>query len=231
MTPAEIARMFSRVSSRYDLANRVLSLGLDQGWRRCLVSWSAPPPNARVLDLCTGTADLLIEYARRAEKPLLWGLDLSYEMLAVARRKLQAKRSIHSALLIRGDALKLPFPSEAFDLVTIAFGLRNLKSIPKGLEEMARVLKPKGRLFILEFSLPAGPLFRLIYLGYLKRCVPRLGGLITGDRRAYEYLARSILEFPSPEEVLAQMKDAGLEKLGRLPLSGEIATIFCGERP
>jgi len=231
MTPAEIARMFSRVSSRYDLANRVLSLGLDRGWRKRLVGWSAPPPNARVLDICTGTADLLLEYARRLEKPALWGLDLSYEMLAVARRKLQAGSSINSALLIQGDALKLPFPSEAFDIVTIAFGLRNLMSIPGGLEEMARVLKPKGRLFILEFSLPAGPLFRPIYLGYLKWCVPRLGGIITGDRRAYEYLASSILEFPSPEEVVAQMKDAGLEKLGRLPLSGGIATILRGERP
>jgi len=225
-TPAEIAQMFSRISGRYDLANRVLSFARDGGWRRQVVNWANPQPNERILDLCTGTADLIVEFNRREESAMLWGLDLSGEMLAVGQRKLRIQRCDSSALLIEGNALQLPFASGAFDIVTIAFGLRNLPDIPSALAEMVRVLRPGGRLLILEFALPVNALWRSLYLSYLKHVVPKLGALITGSRSAYEYLYRSVLAFPGPQELLPQLERAGLARPECFSLAGGIAMIY-----
>jgi len=230
MTPSEIARMFSRISTRYDLANHVISLGRDRSWRRRLVRQAACGPQERILDICTGTADLLIEFARLEESLTLWGLDLSRRMLSLAGKKLRQNGCAQRALLLEGDALKLPFPSGIFDVVAIAFGLRNLVDLGAGLAEMTRVLRPKGRLLVLEFSLPASPLLRRPYLLYLKHIVPALGGLIAGDRAAYEYLHRSIREFPSSEEILQKLRLCGLERVEFSPLTGGIAAIYRGER-
>ncbi len=230
MNSSEIARMFSRISSRYDLANHVLSWNLDRGWRRRLVEWAAPRPAERVLDVCTGTADLLLACACQQEPLSLWGVDLSWEMLSVGQKKLQALGCAPRALLIEADAMRLPFASETFDLVTIAFGLRNLPDIQAGLAELARVLNPKGRLLMLEFALPSRALWRRIYLFYLKQIVPRVGALLTGSREAYQYLYRSICEFPSPTEIEERMSQAGLRGVKSLPLAGGIAFLYCGER-
>lgn len=221
--------MFSSISARYDLANHVLSLQLDRVWRKRLVRWADPRPEERVLDVCTGTGDLLLGFAHQHQQLTLWGLDFSREMLALAQKKLHSIRGTSSSLLIEGNALQLPFAPGSFDIVTIAFGLRNLPDIQVGLAEMVRVLKPGGRLLILEFALPPNRLWRGAYLFYLKHVVPRLGVLITGSRSAYEYLYRSICEFPSPQEILYQLELAGLERTGCLSLVGGIAVVYRGD--
>jgi demethylmenaquinone methyltransferase/2-methoxy-6-polyprenyl-1,4-benzoquinol methylase len=232
MTPAEISRMFSRISARYDLANRVLSFRLDRRWRRRLVRWANPQPAEKILDVCTGTADLLLEFClhHREERLHLWGLDLSRDMLTLAQKKLRSHGGTYETLLIEGDALQLPFPSGSLDLVTVGFGLRNLPELHSGLVEIVRVLKPGGRLFLLEFALPENSLWRSFYLFYLRHVVPRLGALITGSRDAYEYLYRSIREFPLPQAILQQLELVELVRTECLSLAGGIAVIYRGER-
>jgi demethylmenaquinone methyltransferase/2-methoxy-6-polyprenyl-1,4-benzoquinol methylase len=233
MASSQIPRMFSRIAHRYDLANHVLSLTVDRGWRRKLVRRAAPRPGERALDICTGTGDLLFEFARYEPALSLCGVDLSRGMLTVARQKhLRRNGALSPAVLrlIEGDALKLPFRAESFDIVSIAFGLRNLPQREDGLREMARVLRPGGRLLVLEFSLPASPLLRGPYLLYLHHVVPRIGGVLTGDRPAYEYLFRSISEYPAPEEIAQDMEAAGLNSVRWERLTGGIACLHVGRR-
>ncbi len=228
----EVPRMFSRIAARYDLTNRVLSGLRDRAWRRALVRAAAPRPGERVLDVGTGTGDLLLEFQRREPSLRLWGLDLSRGMLAVAQTKLAAlkpERLNETVALVEGDALRLPFPSSAFDVVAIAFGLRNLPHPLQGLREMARVLRPGGRLLVLEFSLPRSAWLRGLYGLYLKHWVPRVGGWLAGDRPAYEYLCRSIHEFPAPEQIAAWMAEAGLRRVSVQALTGGIVHLYRGE--
>ena len=180
-----------------------------------------------MLDLCTGTADLVLEFSEQKKNLDVLGLDFSLEMLRVGQRKL-AERGNKEALLIQGDALQLPFSSENFDVISLAFGLRNLTSIQIGLSEMARALRPGGRLLILEFSLPAAWLWRVSYLFYLKNILPRLGGWIAGSRAAYQYLHDTIRTFPSPVEILAQMNRAGFEQASSTNLMGGVAVLYRG---
>ena len=229
MGTGEIPRMFSRIAGRYDLANRVLSGTLDRTWRRRLVRLAKPRPGERVLDVGTGTGDLLIEFHRREPELVLWGLDLSGGMLAVCREKLRRLRV--AASLVEGDALRMPFASGAFDIVTIAFGLRNLPDRERGLREMVERLRPGGRLLILEFSLPQRRWVRAPYLFYLNAIVPRVGGWLTGDRPAYEYLCRTIQEFPTPQEIAEAMERAGLANVRYEALSGGIAWLYRGDVP
>lgn len=222
--------MFSGIAPRYDLANRVLSLGQDVRWRRRLVQWAQPRHGERVLDLCTGTADLVSEFVRDGHALNLWGLDLSRPMLALGLRKLRRRGLLQRTILLQADALVLPFPSGSFDIVTIAFGLRNLPAVPEGIAEMTRVLRTGGRLLVLEFSSPPWPGLREIYLAYLKHIIPRLGGWIAGSREAYDYLHRSIRTFPSPDEILDAMSASGLNRVRAMPLTGGIVVIYRGER-
>lgn len=228
MGTGEIPRMFSRIAGRYDLANRVLSGTLDRSWRRKLVQLAKPRPGERVLDVGTGTGDLLIEFHRREPTLSLWGLDLAGGMLAVGREKLRRLRI--EASLVEGDALQMPFPREAFDIVAIAFGLRNLPDREQGLREMADRLRPGGRLLVLEFSLPQRRWMRTPYRLYLNEVVPRVGGWLTGDRSAYEYLCRSIQAFPTPPEIAEAMEQAGLTDVRFQALSGGIAGLYRGDR-
>jgi demethylmenaquinone methyltransferase/2-methoxy-6-polyprenyl-1,4-benzoquinol methylase len=223
--------MFSKIAARYDQANRILSFGLDCGWRNKLISSSALEQGERVLDLCTGTADLILEFARHGKNVQILGLDLSLEMLQVGQKKLDAAGKSKETLLIHGNALQLPFSSESFDVISVAFGLRNLTSIQTGLSEMARVLSPGGRLLILEFSLPASWIWRICYLFYLKNILPRLGGWIAGSRLAYQYLHDSICSFPTPIEILAQMNRAGFERTSSINLFGGVAILYRGVKP
>ena len=232
MASTQIPRMFSRIAHRYDLANHVLSLTVDRGWRRKLVRHAAPRPGERALDVCTGTGDLLFEFARREPALSLCGMDLSRGMLTIAEQKRSGQDGTGFPVdieFIEGDALRLPFQTGSFDIVSIAFGLRNLSDRRAGLREMARVLRPGGRLLVLEFSLPASPLLRGPYLLYLHHVVPRIGGALTGDRPAYEYLFRSISEFPAPEEIACAMEAAGLRSVRWERLTGGIACLHIGE--
>jgi demethylmenaquinone methyltransferase/2-methoxy-6-polyprenyl-1,4-benzoquinol methylase len=224
-------RLFSPIARRYDFINSVLSFGLDHWWRRRLVQLAAPRPGERLLDLCTGTGAIVLAFARREPQLIITGVDLSAEMLAVGRAKLETLRRPAQITLQEGDALATGFRDGRFDLVTIAFGLRNLPDYQQALREMRRVLRPGGRLLILEFGLPSAPLFRAIYRPYMRHWVPWLGGRLSGaGAEAYRYLDRSIRDFPPPARLALLMKEEGFSPIKTLSLSGGIARLYRGER-
>jgi len=224
----EVAQMFSGIARRYDLANHVLSLNRDRAWRRALVQQTAPKPGERLLDLCTGTGDVAIEFARACPKLQIVGLDLSEEMLRVAREKCARFGLDQRVQLVQGNALELPFGENSFEITTIAFGLRNLPDRAQGLREIYRVLSPRGRVFILEFSVPNSFLARSIYLPYLRYIVPWVGGMLSGARASYEYLRDSILSFPHRAQLLEELYATGFRPVGYRDLTLGIATLYWG---
>ncbi len=187
--PAAVRGMFERVARRYDLANHLLSGGLDFWWRARASEIVRQWQPRRLLDLATGSGDLALTIQRKLPECEITGADFSPEMLAVARRKGLQKTVV-------ADALHLPFADASFDVVTVAFGLRNMADWSAALREMSRVLRPGGHLLVLDFSLPPGAL-RPLYRFYLHRCLPWIAGLVTGEREAYQYLGASIEQFPS----------------------------------
>ncbi|HWR49517.1 MAG TPA: bifunctional demethylmenaquinone methyltransferase/2-methoxy-6-polyprenyl-1,4-benzoquinol methylase UbiE [Bryobacteraceae bacterium] len=220
--------MFGSVAHRYDLLNHLLSLNIDRHWRRRTVKLVRPvllQPGARVLDLCCGTGDLLIALERAAGRPLLGG-DFCHPMLVEAGRKLTAG-SLRSSL-IEADALTLPFPDASLDLITAAFGFRNLANYRKGLAELRRVLRPGGVAAILEFSQPRIPGFAAMYRLYSGRVLPFIGGLISGDRSAYTYLPESVRKFPGPEELARQMTEAGFSSVQFERMTGGVVALHIG---
>jgi len=230
MRPHEIAQMFSQIAHSYDRANHMLSFNRDRAWRRIVVQQAAPKPGERLLDLCTGTGDVAIEFAKACPKIEIVGLDLSQEMLRVAQKKLAQLSLDHRVQLVQGDALELPFAENSFEIVTIAFGLRNLPDRTRVLKEIHRVLSPGGRAFIVEFSLPQSSLVRLVYLPYLRYIVPIVGGMVSGSRAPYEYLRNSIEHFPDRAQILAELYEAGFRPVGYRDLTCGVATLYWGEK-
>lgn len=221
--PIRVREMFDRVARRYRLANAILSAGLDAWWRRrasAIVRGWAP---RRVLDLATGSGDLARAIERACPAAEVTGADFSPQMLAVAR-------ALGSRRLVQADALALPFAEGEFDAVTVAFGLRNMASWENALREMQRVLRPGGRLLVLDFSLPAGAL-RSVYRPYLHHVLPRLAGWLTGEPEAYRYLATSIEAFPSGAQLCALIEAAGFTAARAEPLSGGIVSLYLAEKP
>jgi demethylmenaquinone methyltransferase/2-methoxy-6-polyprenyl-1,4-benzoquinol methylase len=214
--------MFAAIANRYDLANHLLSGGLDYFWRRRAAQLVRDWKPARILDLATGSGDLALTLCGACPDSLLMGADFCRPMLVVAKRK-GLKR------LVVADGLQLPFADAAFDALTIAFGLRNMETWLTGLEEMARVLRPGGHLLVLEFSLPPPPL-RQIYGAYLHHVLPVIAGLITGERDAYEYLGETIEEFPSGAKMCELLRQAGLSEALCTPLSGGIVSLYTARR-
>jgi demethylmenaquinone methyltransferase/2-methoxy-6-polyprenyl-1,4-benzoquinol methylase len=205
--PAAVNSMFGRIARRYDLANRLLSGGRDAAWRRQLVAAARAGSPHDILDLATGSGDVAFALGRALPEARIVGADFCAPMLEEAERKKAAGGPANVAFQA-GDALALPFPAAAFDAVTIAFGLRNLADRARGLAEMRRVLRPGGRLLVLEFSQPHF-WFRPCYLFYLRRILPALAGRMTGDRAAYVYLNESIEEFPGRPALSAEIGAAG----------------------
>ncbi|HEU0031356.1 MAG TPA: bifunctional demethylmenaquinone methyltransferase/2-methoxy-6-polyprenyl-1,4-benzoquinol methylase UbiE [Kofleriaceae bacterium] len=218
-------QMFDRIAGRYDFVNRVLSLGLDKSWRRRTVRALNLGEQPRVLDLATGTGDLAIDIARMAPGATVIGLDPSHEMLAVAERKLARRELGDRVSLVVGDAQQLPYRNCELDAVTIAFGIRNVPDRMQALREMARVVRPGGRIAILELCEPKrGVLGKLARL-HTRHVVPRLGALLSGARE-YRYLQTSIAAFPPAEEFAAMMERAGLHVIEVVPLTFGACTLF-----
>jgi demethylmenaquinone methyltransferase/2-methoxy-6-polyprenyl-1,4-benzoquinol methylase len=221
--------MFAGIAGRYDLLNHLLSGNVDKRWRRLVARTLRPSlvEGARVLDVACGTGDLslVLEGAGAAR---VIGLDFCRPMLEIARRK--AESGARPVPFVEGDALRLPFADESFDVVTIAFGLRNLASVEEGLRELRRILKPAGRIAVLEFSDPVVPGFRALFRFYFTRVLPRIGGLVSGSRGAYEYLPDSVSKFPDQKRLAALMREAGFEEVVYKNLTGGIAALHTGAR-
>jgi demethylmenaquinone methyltransferase/2-methoxy-6-polyprenyl-1,4-benzoquinol methylase len=218
--------MFARISPRYDLLNHLLSGNIDRRWRRAVIRKLRPllPTNAQLLDVGCGTGDLSLALFENMRAQII-GLDFCRPMLEQAARKAPQLR------FIEGDALQLPFADSSFDGITIGFGLRNLSSVERGLSELRRVLKPQGWAAILEFSRPFVPGFRALAAWYCTRVLPRLGGLISGSREAYEYLPDSILHFPDQQALAAMMREAGFEEVTFQNLTAGVVALHTGRRP
>jgi len=220
--PESVRAMFGRIARRYDLANHVLSGGADFLWRRRAAKIVAGWRPSDVLDLATGSGDLAIAIQRRLLGAQITAADFSPEMLEVARGKGVAKT-------VLADALELPFENESFDVVTVAFGLRNMADWDRALHEMSRVLRPHGHLLVLDFSIPTGAL-RPAYRFYLHRCLPLLASIVTGQKAAYDYLGGSIEKFPSGAEMRELIERNGFTMAIGKPLTGGIATIYTAQR-
>ncbi len=223
-------QMFSGIAPRYDLINHVLSLNIDRGWRKSLIHSLGPVlsrPDAKVLDLCCGTGDVLLDLQRIAAAQVM-GADFSHPMLISAQRK--AFRKSLQARLFEADALELPLAAESLDAISIAFGFRNLTNYTYGLAELYRVLKPGGRLAILEFSHPPGLMTKAAYGMYSRVLLPAIGALISGSSAAYRYLPASIRNFPRACELRAMMGQSGFAESGFQLLTGGIAALHLGTK-
>ena len=226
---AAVRSMFDRIAPRYDLLNRLLSAGVDQRWRRACVDSLGLFPRSKVLDVCTGTADLLVEFLGREAGHTGVGLDLSGEMLARGAHKLRQRGLERRCGLVSGDAERLPFPERLFDGALIAFGIRNVGDSLRALREIHRVLKPGGRLVVLEFSMPPG-LLGVAYRLYFERVLPRIAGAVSGDRAAYTYLPASVSRFPDPAVFGGVMEEAGFVDVVQKRLTAGIAHLHRGEK-
>lgn len=229
-SPDKSWQIFDRISSKYDFLNHLLSLGLDTNWRRELKFFLPERSDQSLLDLATGTGDVLLVLSKDPRIGSAYGLDRSKSMLDLAQKKIAAAGLKSSIKLMEGNAAQIPFESETFDVVTMAFGIRNTESPPAVLQEMVRVLKRGGRALILEFSLPENVLLRWVSLFYLRRIVPFVGGLISGDRPAYRYLNKTIESFPYGDDFCDLMNNACFSVVRYQPLTFGIATIYQGTK-
>jgi demethylmenaquinone methyltransferase/2-methoxy-6-polyprenyl-1,4-benzoquinol methylase len=216
---AQVRKMFGSIARRYDIANHLLSCGMDFYWRRYAAKVVAGWRPHSIADLATGTGDLALALQKKLPEAEITGVDFLPEMLELAKRK--GVRQI-----VLADATNLPFGDDSFDCVTIAFGLRNLENWVAGLTEMARVLKTNGHLLVLEFSLPTMPLLRSVYRFYLHHCLPLFGSFLTGTRNAYDYLGDSIEEFPNGTVMCQLMARNGFGRPTFKPLTTGIVTIY-----
>lgn len=217
--PARVRAMFAAIAGRYDLNNRVHSLGRDRAWRRFAADRAALGPTDHALDVACGTGDLTLELARRGAARVV-GLDFTAEMLAIARKKAGTRRARASEAdrseveFVEGDAMALPFPDASFDAVTIAFGIRNVAEPMRALREFVRVLRPGGRVVVLEFDRPRTALMRALTAGYCGWLMPRTATLISGDRSgAYRYLPRSVGTFADSTEMARMLGEAGFARV------------------
>lgn len=217
--------MFDRIADRYDLLNRIISLGIDQRWRRQTTAALEAKPGERILDLATGTADLAIMVSRTHPDAHVIGLDPSRNMLAVGKQKVAEAGLTERIELVEGDAQKLPFADSHFDRVCMAFGIRNVPDRGAALREMARVTRPGGRIAILELAEPRGGVMGGLARFHIHSVVPWVGSVLSGSRE-YRYLQRSIAAFPPAEEFAKLMGESGLDVLTALPLTFGVATLY-----
>ncbi|MFM7216401.1 MAG: bifunctional demethylmenaquinone methyltransferase/2-methoxy-6-polyprenyl-1,4-benzoquinol methylase UbiE [Bacteroidota bacterium] len=225
----QVARMFDNIAGRYDFLNHFLSLGIDRYWRKAAVRRLTELRPKFILDIATGTADLAIETLKiKPEK--IFGVDISVEMLALGRKKLKKRKLDDRIELLEGDSEHLIFDDNKFDAVTVAFGVRNFENLQAGLLEINRVLRPGGRLVVLEFSKPSNPVMSGLYRFYSTRVTPFIGKTISGDGSAYTYLHESIDAFPSGNAFLAELTRAGFQETSAKPLTFGIVTVYTADK-
>ena len=228
-----VQQMFAEIAPRYDLMNHLLSLNVDHWWRQVTVRRVPPEGESPILDLCTGTGDLALAYARHVEGrvPVI-AADFCPEMLAIGEKKKKRAGLNEKLTFVEADAQDLPFDDDHFQIVCVAFGLRNVQDTDQGLREMVRVCKPGGRVAVLEFSMPGWQPFRGLYGMYFRHVLPRIGQLIARNSSgAYNYLPESVSQFPEGEALIERMEIAGLDFVTRHPLTLGIATLYIGEKP
>jgi demethylmenaquinone methyltransferase/2-methoxy-6-polyprenyl-1,4-benzoquinol methylase len=225
--PDRIAGMFDAIAPRYDLLNRVLSAGIDQRWRATAIRSLELTGRERLLDICTGTADVALQ-AKGAQQVL--GVDFAASMLAIGRDKVRAAGATGRVALVRGDAARLPVRDSTADAATVAFGIRNVEHPELACAEMARVIRPGGRLAILEFGVPRLPGISTLYLWYFKHLLPAIGRVVSGNRVAYSYLPASVRGFPPPAQFVAILERAGFVDVHAVPLTLGIVYLYTGIR-
>ncbi len=225
----QVERMFDAISPKYDLLNRLFSLGIDQGWRRKVVRMVGEEPVGHLLDVATGTADLAILGSLKAAR--VTGADISEGMLKLGREKVARRGLADRITLVQADSERLPFGDGTFDAVTVAFGVRNFEHLEQGVKDMVRVLRPGGRIFVLEFSKPRKAPFKQLFRFYFHRVMPTVGRAISKDSAAYAYLPKSVDAFPEGTAFEDLMRAAGLAEVRSFALTGGIATLYRGRRP
>ena len=230
--PRRIAGMFDAIAHRYDSLNHLLSAGFDRRWRRQAVAALDLRAGARLLDVCTGTADLAMAASRHQPAPrAVLGVDFAGAMLALGRQKLQSAGVDRVVRLVRGDACRLPCSSDTMDAVTVGFGIRNVAETERAVEEMFRVLKPGGRLVILEFGEPRLPILRSLYLWYFRRVLPRIGRLLSKHTEAYAYLPASVSAFLTPDAFVALLRTTGFSEIRVDRLTYGVVYLYVGHKP
>ena len=226
----KIAGMFNDISARYDLLNHLLSFGIDRRWRKRLIRRLQQTDPQKVLDVATGTGDLAITAALRTRASIT-GADISAGMMNKGKRKVDAAGLSGRIQFIEGAAESLPFSDGTYDAVMVAFGVRNFADLQQGLNEFFRVLKPGGKVLILEFSMPENNLLGALYRFYFRSILPRIGRAVSGHPEAYSYLPDSVTSFPYGEAFLKHLSDAGFMRCSGKPLSGGIAALYEAVRP
>jgi len=224
-TTERVRGIFSKIADRYDTFNILASMGIDRSWRRKLVAACGITGTERVLDLCAGTGDVSFAIADQAHPASVMVTDFTPEMLEVARRKAPDHQGVTELEFQLADAQQLPFDDESYDVVTVAFGVRNLPERERNFAEVLRVLKPGGRYIILEFSRPPLALWRAAYHVYLRYAIPAIGGVLTGDRASFVYLNDSIRRFPTQPELARELKDSGFSAVQWVDLTGGIVAL------
>jgi demethylmenaquinone methyltransferase/2-methoxy-6-polyprenyl-1,4-benzoquinol methylase len=224
----QVACMFDDIAGRYDFLNRFLSAGIDIGWRKKALKHLLDLKPKKILDVATGTADVAIMASHLLNPDTIIGIDISEGMLEIGRKKIKKMGLENSIELLNGDSEAINFNENSFDAVTVAFGVRNFQHLEKGLSEIKRVLRPGGKLVVLEFSKPAFPFIRSIYTFYMKIVTPKLGKLFSKNRNAYQYLDESIKKFPEGKNFTNILDNLGYQKTYSKPLSLGICSIYCG---
>lgn len=227
---AKVNDLFARIARRYDLLNDLQSFGLHRNWKRRVIKLAGAVPGTRALDLCCGTGDLSFALARQGAETT--GLDFSAEMLGVAaQRQEHGNPKAQNLRFLQGDAQQIPFPDNSFDIVTVGYGLRNLVSWERGVNEMFRVARPGARLIVLDFGRPGNALWRAIYFTHLRLSVPLIGLLFCGDASAYAYILESLKHYPAQVAVAGKMQELNMKNVRVINLLGGAMAINYGEKP
>lgn len=225
-----VQKMFAAIAPSYDLNNHLHSLWMDQAWRKKAVKLGEVKPGDAIVDVACGTGDLTFAFASRHTDVNVTGIDFTYEMLPIARQKYGDRKSqIANCNFLNGDAQSLPLPDACCDVVSIAFGIRNVQDTMAALREFRRVLRPGGRLIILEFSLPTNPILRGLYNFYFRKVLPTTATMISGDKTgAYKYLPESVNTFIGREQMMSMMRDAGFENVEQFPMTFGVCVCYRG---